>query len=245
MEPGCSCTRTVHLPTLCLPTRIHSWLPLHSQPPSPEEASFCKASARGSRAQMQQDAGAAHLVWDSPHLTWSKSPLPPLVVSWERQAGTDLSRSRADVRRRSAVSHIGCAWFSFSMKGMWQLVPMRGVQPGSSAWPRCSCEQLGSLTSAYGWSNAHQISSHYHGPAVPSGAFPWGSWTGLPRESQTSMRPGVRAGKWPTRCGQCTLIPQQSATKGPVGPVEMRQSCLALVGFMGYLVLWQWLTAWH
>lgn len=62
-------------------------------------------------------------------------------------------------------------------------------------------------------------------------------------ESETSMRPGVRAGKWQTQHGQCTLILQQSATKGPVGPVAMRQSCLALVGFMGYLVLRQRLTA--
>lgn len=65
-----------------------------------------------------RDVGAAHLVQDSPRLTWSSSLSSPPIVSRERLAETDSSRSRADVRRRPAISHLGRAWFSFSVKGM-------------------------------------------------------------------------------------------------------------------------------
>lgn len=80
------------------------------------------AAATASRALVQQDdqkqdTGVAHLVLDSPDLTWSKSPSPPPTVSQERPAEADLSRSRADVRRRSGVSHLGRACFPCSVKG--------------------------------------------------------------------------------------------------------------------------------
>lgn len=65
----------------------------------------------------KQDRGVVHLVWDSPHLTWSKSPPPPPVVGQERSAGAGWSRSRADVRRRSGVSHLRRACFPFGVRG--------------------------------------------------------------------------------------------------------------------------------
>lgn len=175
MEPGCSFARAVPL---------HPLLP-HPYPSS-AASSFSAAvsrstllqsqrtAARGSRAWTQwddqeRDAGAAHLVRDSPHLTWSKSPSPPLVVSRERLAETDSSRSRADVRRTSAIPHLGRACFSFSVKGVGQLISARGLQPGSSASPRRSrgpYRQPGFLISTYGKSNTHRIGSYQPVPVL-------------------------------------------------------------------------------
>lgn len=116
MGPGCSFNKAFTLyslhPHMCPSSTASSLSAVVSR-----NSSFLPTqhrTATASRALLQQDdqkqdTGGAHLVWDSPHLAWSKSPSPPPVVSQERPAEADLSRSRADVRRRSGVSHLGCA----------------------------------------------------------------------------------------------------------------------------------------
>ena len=108
----------------CLPTHISPLQPPHfshrlqEKHPSAKPAQGCRCSrAQAQWDEQQWDAGAAHLVWDSPHLTWSETPSSPPAASQERLAETDSSRSRADVRR-SAASHLGHACFSLRVKGM-------------------------------------------------------------------------------------------------------------------------------